>query len=262
VVTSAQTARTALLVLLAMALLLGACGGQGDDGRATATTAAAGSNKSGKPGQGTAAPETTVAGGPGCPAGGPGPSGRTLAADLDGDGRADRVWLDGRRVGVTTAAGTGSGLEIPAARATAVLGAEDADGDGRAEVFVRNAGPAGPGPTDHVTVAVFAGCRLRWVTNVQGGRYTFVVRSANTGGDGVGCVDADGDGRRDLVGLHAERTGDRVDWTRTIVRIDGTRATNGAKDRGTLQVGRDDARIETLVTATCGDNDFSDRLAD
>jgi hypothetical protein len=212
------------------------------------------------PGGGTTTPESE------CSEGGPRPEGgRTIAADVDGDGADDQVWLKGgakgARVGVTTKAGTGSELAIRTAKPPAVLGAEDANGDGRAEIFVRTAGAQAAQVVDHVTLAVFSGCRLRWVTNVQGRPYTFVVRSGNVEGDGVGCVDADNDGRVDLVGTHAEAAdGEQVRWTRTIVRLDGTRAISGSKDAGFFELGRDDARIETLVTATCGDNDFSDPL--
>ena len=44
------------------------------------------------------------------------------------------------------------------------------------------------------------------------------------------------------------------------MRIKGTRATNGPVDRGSFQVGKDDAAIDALVRATCGEEDFADPL--
>jgi hypothetical protein len=246
---------------VAAVLLLAACGGDEPDappaGPATTVAAATATTESSG---GTPAEDE------GCGTGGPRPpGGRTIAADVDGDGADDQVWLaggaKGARVGVTTKAGAGAELKIATAKPPAVLGAEDANGDGRAEIFVRTAGTQAAQVVDHVTLAVWSGCKLQWVTNVQDKPYTFVVRSGNAEGDGLGCVDADNDGRIDLVGTHAERIADdQVRWTRTIVRLDGTRAVSGSKDSGTFLIGRDDARIETLVTATCGGNDFSDPL--
>jgi hypothetical protein len=251
--------------LAGAALLLAACGGTGPAAQppSPATTIAA-SETTAEPDEGGT--NQSGEGEGGCPARGPRPpGGRTIEADVDGDGAADQVWLaggaKGARVGVTTNSGAGAELKTGTAKPPAVLGAEDANGDGRAEIFVRTAGTQGAQVVDHVTLAVWSGCRLRWVTNVQDKPYTFVVRSGNAEGDGVGCVDADNDGRVDLVGTHAERVADdQVRWTRTIVRLDGTRAVSGSRDSGTFLTGRDDARIETLVTATCGKNDFSDPL--
>lgn len=70
---------------------------------------------------------------------------------------------------------------------------------------------------------------------------------------GVGCVDADGDGQRDLVGLNITSSDDTtVEWTRTIIERDGLQASNGARDSGTYRRGRDDAAIAALSTVTCG----------
>jgi hypothetical protein len=263
-VPSRTASRRVPLLLVAGTLLLGACGGHGGSGSTSGSTAGP-ANRAGKPG--TASATTAAKRGqsaPACPAGGPKPSGRTLAGDVDGDGRADQVWLSagakGTFVGVTTAAGRGAQLRVDQPEHTAVLGAADANGDGRAEVFVRTSRPAGLGVSDRVSLAVFSACGLQWVRNIQGRPYAFLVQSRAAGGDGVGCVDADGDGRSDLVGLHAVRSGAKVAWTRTIVRVGGTRATNGAIDHGTFQVGKDDARIDALVSATCGDDDFRDAL--
>lgn len=58
--------------------------------------------------------------------------------DIDGDKRRDGiVLLDRSRVGVVTAAGVRSVVTVPSAKPFTVLGAEDADGDGRDELFVQ-----------------------------------------------------------------------------------------------------------------------------
>jgi len=157
--------------LAGAALLLAACGGTGPAAQppSPATTIAA-SETTAEPDEGGT--NQSGEGEGGCPARGPRPpGGRTIEADVDGDGAADQVWLaggaKGARVGVTTKAGAGAELKIGTAKPPAVLGAEDANGDGRAEIFVRTAGTQGAQVVDHVTLAVWSGCGLRWVTNCR-----------------------------------------------------------------------------------------------
>lgn len=49
------------------------------------------------------------------------------------------------------------------------------------------------------------------------------------------------------------RTGQRVDWTRTAVRIRGAEARNGATSRGRSASPKDDDKIALLSRITCGD---------
>ncbi len=69
----------------------------------------------------------------------------------------------------------------------------------------------------------------------------------------MGCTDADGDGRSELVGLHYDRQGNTVRWTRTVVELHGGRATNAKTVSGTFTSPQDVARIELLERATCGE---------
>jgi hypothetical protein len=80
-------------------------------------------------------------------------------------------------------------------------------------------------------------------------------------GTGIGCIDADGDGHRDLVGLDEQvAVAGKVPWTRTIVTLHGTEARNGAKSSGTYTSPADDQAIALLHQVTCGDDAFTHRL--
>lgn len=199
-----------------------------------------------------------------CPEGPAGDTGAdSFEADLDGDGRADVLGTEGaaggRFLNVRLASGGTAGVRIGSSAAAQgqpnepeVLGTADADGDGREEVFLRLAsGVADPGTV--VRLVQLVGCELVVVRNAQGEPYTFEIRDR---ADGIGCVDVDGDGRTELVGLHAETSGDRVDWTRTVVRLEGGSATNGAVDGGTFTSPGDDFAIALLGRVTCGDESF------
>jgi hypothetical protein len=179
---------------------------------------------------------------------------------VDGDGAADTLYVgvkaaDGARVfGVVTATGVASQWAVANASPVppSILGVADADDDGHAEIFVN--------PGRIVDVLTFRDCQLVPYTNREGEPYGFDVGLRGTG-TGAGCVDADGDGRRDLVGLLAEPLdANRVRWHRTIVELDGTEARNGASDTGEYQRPADDDAIALLSTFTCGDQTFDDPL--
>lgn len=64
-----------------------------------------------------------------------------FVADMSGDGRADLVWQDGSAFLITVSYGTfldslGSGVALPAGQR--IVGGGDLDGDGRADVYLRN----------------------------------------------------------------------------------------------------------------------------
>jgi hypothetical protein len=70
----------------------------------------------------------------------------------------------------------------------------------------------------------------------------------------VGCVDVDGDGRTELVGLNVTASDDTtVRWSRTVIERDGVQAANGAQDTGTFRRPADDAAIELLFGVSCGE---------
>lgn len=180
--------------------------------------------------------------------------------DVDGDGRPDTAWFapadNGvRRFGITTASGRVASVDVPLAGPTALRAmVVDADERPPAEIIVSDGRTA--------LLYVFTRCEVVRVTNPQGGQYAFDLGFRGTG-TGVGCVDADRDGRRDLVGLLRidERDG-VVRWSRTIIRLDGTHAANGARDTGTFTRPRDDAAIELLSTISCGDETIADGVTE
>lgn len=198
-----------------------------------------------------------------------------LEGDVDGDGQPDEVYLkpvsgdEQPRLIARTAGNVISAMDIDTRLGDVnVQGLADADGDGREEVFlVRSVvGEAGVGSSYVASIAVFHDCELTLLTNVDGRPYDFAFGGGLLRGDlqpegaGVGCADADEDGTPDLVGLSYRRTGDRADWTSTIVEIDGATATNGDTFEGTFTIGVDDEAITRLSTITCADATFENKL--
>jgi hypothetical protein len=181
--------------------------------------------------------------------------------DLDGDGQADTLYVGyapgsaGERLFVLV---TASGIRSQWTESNAggaepsILGIADANEDGQVEVF------AAPGR--HIYVLTVIDSKLRPYLNADGDPYAFSTGFEETG-TGMGCIDADGDGRRDLVGLNlVTHQGDSVRWTRTIVRLDGDQARNGPADSGTYRSPSDDRAITLLTDFTCGDDVFGDPL--
>jgi hypothetical protein len=130
-----------------------------------------------------------------------------------------------------------------------VYGTADANQDGQPELFVN--------PGRVVYVLTLFNCKLQPYLDKTGAPYAFEVGFGEVG-TGVGCVDADGDGRRDLVGLDEDpdQVAGKVSWSRRIVRLDGNQARNGPKDTGTYQSPADDKAIGLLTQVTCGDDAF------
>ncbi|HEY3144540.1 MAG TPA: hypothetical protein VGJ86_25645 [Acidimicrobiales bacterium] len=230
------------------ALLIGslvACSGDDDDTSAgssttTSTTASSTSTSTSAPATGCTGPAPQMSE----------PANQEEIVDVDGDGRRDTAWLaspdDRRELGVLTAAGGGAKVDISSASPTALsLLVADADLEPPVELFVSD------GRT--VQLWAFDQCSLQPVTDAAGAPYQFDLGFRGYG-TGVGCVDADGDGKRDLVGLNVTSSDDAtVDWSRTIIERDGLRASNGATDTGRFQQGQDAGEIELLYGVTCGD---------
>lgn len=161
-----------------------------------------------------------------------GPANRMEITDVDGDGRRDTAWAastrnGGRELGIVTAAGGGDQVAISLGGPTAMwLMAADADQEPPLELFV--------GDTRSVQLWTFVDCALRPVTDRQGEPYVFDRGFVGTG-TGAGCIDADGDGRRDLVGLNVIRSDDPVvEWSRTIIDRDGLLATAPSTPVGSI----------------------------
>lgn len=168
--------------------------------------------------------------------------------DVDGDERADSMWIgtdDGKVVvGVVTAAGGGTTRRFdsaaPSRRSVLAFRVNDATppivlaDDGR-----------------RVQLWAFLDCRLTDVLNVQNEPYEF-SHGLTEVGTGVGCADVDG--VQQLVGLDATHLDDgTITWSSTVVAIDGDQARNGAIETGTYMRPRDDGAIALLSDVTCGD---------
>ncbi len=241
-----MTTRRAPLLLLLPALLLAACGSGGTpapstappDSPAPATPTAPAS----APPPASAAP---AAGCTGTSGGVPAGAGSVTSVDLDGDGAPDTLWIAGtdadRTVGVTTAAG--ATLTHPI----------DLAGPSAATAFALRPDPAGPGMvlvSDNrvADLLLVHDCALVDATDAQGAPWRFDQGFAGQG-TGVGCLDLDGDGVTDLVGLNLV---DDAHVRRTAIRVQGTVASAGTEDEVVLGPG-DDAARETARALTCGD---------
>ena len=147
------------------------------------------------------------------------------------------------------------------ARPSKITGVADVNDDGRGEIFVAGAGVSGSEVAGIVIIIVFADCQFTLLTNAADEfAFSQVLDKSSTGGSGLGCVDADGDGRRGVVRLSYEQSGAEVRWRRTIVDIEGTVAKNGQVDEGVYLSPRDDDKIALLGDVTCGDNPLEAEL--
>ncbi len=132
--------------------------------------------------------------------------------------------------------------------------AVDADRQGPIEILVSD--------NRSVMLLTFFDCAVQPVDGVDGETYFFDLGFREIG-TGVGCMDADGDGVRDLVQLLRESAGpQRVEWSRTIVQVDGTHAVEGPTDTGTFAEPGDHEAIEMLSTVSCGARTMDDALAE
>ena len=175
--------------------------------------------------------------------------------DVDGDGKPDTVWIatqpdadGGVPFGITTAAGGTFGTTIrsasPVARSVLV-----ADVTGKGELIAL--------ASDNRQVLLYgiSSCSFVPELNAQGQQYAFDLGFTGFG-TGVGCVDADGDGTTDLVGLKYEPETNGVGTiSRTIVELDGPQARNGATD--TVTVTRA-SEADEAQSVGCGDVTLTD----
>lgn len=232
------------LVLPALLLATALLAGCGDATPAPTVTAPPPQTIGPGPGTTAAPPAATPAGctGPGDapPAG----AATVETIDLDGDGTPDTLWIasDGttRTLGMTTTAG-----------ATATVPIELA-GPAGATAFALRPDPAGPvevllSDNRVADLLLVQDCAFVAATDADGAPWRFDQGFAGQG-TGVGCLDLDGDGVLDLVGLNL--VDDVV--RRTAIDLTGTVAAAGVSDEVTLAPGDDTAR-ETAHALTCGD---------
>jgi hypothetical protein len=174
--------------------------------------------------------------------------------DLDWDGGPDTLWVgqfrDGnggtdRVVGVTTASGANSGVQVLSASPMPLAAlAIDAQQDGQHQIIVSD------GRSAHLYV--FADCRIQTVVDNQGAPFVFDLQNLRDHGTGVGCSDlGPRSAGRHLVGLQALNNGQWV-IRRTEIDLNRTLATVGESDTVTATSAQDPA-VTSAQTISCGD---------
>lgn len=220
----------------------------------------------------TAVPEETAIADPGaidCD-----PAASWVDADLDGDGVAERVALLASGVGSTRLQVCRAGMPAESLVVRSddrYLAAVDVQGDGRVELIV-----GAPGFRDRADQIHLQGRLVAWVGGAlepvtRGGEELLVeigeTEWVETDADGravrvralhgLGCVDFDDDGLRELLLLDSRgdldpAPGTEVTWNRDAFTLDGAVATSLRVDTGTFIVGEDDSSIGLLGAASCG----------
>lgn len=241
-------AGTLLLVGCASSGGGGSAAGSSTSGAGSSTSAAASSSATGR------ASRTPQAG---CPSvGRPVPAGAVSkpTIDVDGDGRPDTEWISpspdasgGVPFGIRTASGGVFSASInsgsPVARSVMF-----ADVTGHGEIIAL--------ASDGRSVRLFAvsNCQLVPEKNLQGQQYTFDLGFTGFG-TGVGCVDANGDGTTDLVGLkYVPASNGEGTIQRTIVTLNGPNARNGATDTVTATNAN---MVDEAHSVSCGDQSLA-----
>lgn len=175
------------------------------------------------------------------------------AADVDGDGRDDRVVAyrradDTRRVGVDLAAGGTAAVDAGDAAALdgpvplRVLGGAPLGGDGETIVAVTSSGAS----VVVVGLFQFVECSLSRVTYPSGQTVALPVGGAITHGDGVACTNGE------LVTLSAMSSdGQSFTTEDTTYRVDGNTLVEVGSDSGTLSRPGDAAALDRYYTLDC-----------
>src|SRR4051812_47282465 len=245
--------RRAALGLL-VALVLAGCSSSGGDSASGTSTSSASSSSSSASSSSPASSGSSRA----CTAKtATQPSGAATrqTLDVDGDGEPDTLWIatqpgsdGGVPFGITTAAGGTFGTTISSASPVA-RSAMVADVTGKGELIAL----ASDGR--QALLYGISSCSFVVEMNAQGQQYAFDLGFGDFG-TGVGCVDANGDGTSDLVGLKFEPEANGAGTiTRTIVELKGPQAHNGATD--TVPVTRA-SEADEAQTVSCGNVTLTD----
>ena len=235
--------------LAAVAVVLAGCSSDDGDAAASSTTAASTAPTSGSPSP------AGGTGGAGCPVTGYALTDVISAPtlDVDGDGAADTEWIasqpaaDGSvQFGIPTASGDAIATNLQSASPLprSILVA-DVTGDGELVVLASDG--------RQVLLYAYSECAIVPVQDPQGEQYAFDLGFTGYG-TGVGCLDVDGDGVRDLAGLQVD--GDGTGYTATPVVLDGPRARNGEISQGVSDAGAE--AVEAARSITCGDLTMAD----
>ena len=239
-----------LLLLVVPLLLVAGCSSSDEDGDAAAATTSSSSSAASSSPEGSTGPVQTSSACRRADVAVPAGAAEKQTLDVDGDGRPDQVWIStspgsdgGVPFGIATAAGGVFDATIrsasPVARSVLV-----ADVTGKGELIAL----ASDGR--QVLLYAISDCALVPEQNAQGQQYAFDLGFTGFG-TGVGCVDVDGDGTRELVGLKfvPEANGAGT-IERTIIELKGSQARNGPTD--TVPVTRA-SEAEEAQSVSCGD---------
>jgi hypothetical protein len=159
-----------------------------------------------------------------------------FSADVDGDGRSDRVYhlylQDESRgvLGVCTASGIHDEIEAGAPEANGVM---DLQPDGRDEILFGGTTVSAV----ILSIAVFEDGRLREV-EFPAGSLASGLTDASEGhwtSESWGCRDVDGDGAREVVTAEFRWSRDGGSWIGRAYRLEGTKAMLVQERRGDVQ---------------------------
>jgi hypothetical protein len=190
----------------------------------------------------------------------------SATGDLDGDGRPDEVvvyaLLDRRHLprtwhirGLLSRAGEQSlPLDAKSPSYRTVVGAVDADGDGRDEVFVKlfdHIYHSGASPV--VTLFGVEKGRFEAVRTEEGDPLLIDVGGVSSFGRGVECDDVDGDGALELVVLGIENAvSERPRWRKFVYEWTGNRVRLEDVRQGRLErEGFTDPRVLRFYELRC-----------
>lgn len=175
-------------------------------------------------------------------------------ADVDGDGRDDRVLsyrrADGTgRVAVELAAGGTAAVDAggPAAGPStlSVLGGADLGGDGETVFAVTGSGAS----VVVIGLFQFVECAITPVVDSSGRTVELPVGGTVTHGDGLSCT---GGAEKNLIALRATSSdGERFTTVDTRYRVDGNTLVEVDADRGTLELAGADAELQRYYTIDC-----------
>lgn len=232
--------------LLALLLLVPACGDDGDPTSAARVSTTVGpsdapsAEPSPTPAAASPSPQASPARATTAPA--PRPKGPAAQGDVDGDGEPDLVTVD-ENLAVEL---SGSGRTVASAFETdtspVTSGVEDIDRDGRAEVFLRTGQGAS---TTFLTPFRYDGSRFAPLT-LDGQQVKLGIGGSATHGDGFSCTEAG----TLVVRSASSDDGTTFTVTETTYRIDGHALVQTGRTTATAN-GMDDPRVGAAYLVDC-----------